>query len=717
MAISQNQSQLSFRHPVSPRYSDDASEIHYGAVLLTIWRGKWLIAILSLLFAVAGGYYANVLATPLYRATAVVILQTQQDQIVDLQSVAAGMTGDSTEVNSELEVLRSRGLLGKVVDQLELVKDPEFNASLRPPHLGEQAVGWIKSAVGLPVGTDTVDAPLPSTIQQRADVVSSVLEKMSVSNVRNSLVFNISISTQSPWKSAEIADTIAQLYIRDQIDVKYEATEQATRWLTGRVAELRTALEVAERKISDFSAATQLISPEGLQSLERQIKHLRDRIRASKKINAALIAQLTLAEQAPSRSAKAAALDDGQLSQLLSGLENGTASAAAFDAWADRIVRQIRLDIAESDAQWQALTASAQTLNQQIAQQGEDLISLQQLSREAEATRSLYEHFLLRLKETSVQQGIQKADGRVLSHAVVPFSPFFPRKTHIMTLALILGAIVGAGIVLLREMRNDSLRTASDLEAETGHVVLGQIPLLPGTARKNVLNYLSDKPASEAAEAVRNLRTSLMLPHVRTPPQVIVSTSALPGEGKTTTALALAHNLLGLGKKVLLIDGDMRRSTLQQSFSDLPGGGILSVLSGAQTLQQAVHRSPDFGADILAGGNDCHSAADHFASEPFEDLIAEARATYDAVIIDTPPVLAVPDARIIAEQSDAIIFTVRWDSTGKQQIEEAIRLFRHSNQRITGMVLNQINPKGMKRYGYRGKFDAYRSCGTAYYAN
>ncbi|MFC6582665.1 GNVR domain-containing protein [Sulfitobacter aestuariivivens] len=322
---------------------------------------------------------------------------------------------------------------------------------------------------------------------------------------------------------------------------------------------------------------------------------------------------------------------------MLSGLENGTASAAAFDAWADRIVRQIRLDIAESDAQWQALTASAQTLNQQIAQQGEDLISLQQLSREAEATRSLYEHFLLRLKETSVQQGIQKADGRVLSHAVVPFSPFFPRKTHIMTLALILGAIVGAGIVLLREMRNDSLRTASDLEAETGHVVLGQIPLLPGTARKNVLNYLSDKPASEAAEAVRNLRTSLMLPHVRTPPQVIVSTSALPGEGKTTTALALAHNLLGLGKKVLLIDGDMRRSTLQQSFSDLPGGGILSVLSGAQTLQQAVHRSPDFGADILAGGNDCHSAADHFASEPFEDLIAEARATYDAVIIDTPP--------------------------------------------------------------------------------
>ncbi|MFC6582666.1 hypothetical protein [Sulfitobacter aestuariivivens] len=113
----------------------------------------------------------------------------------------------------------------------------------------------------MPVGTDTVDAPLPSTIQQRADVVSSVLEKMSVSNVRNSLVFNISISTQSPWKSAEIADTIAQLYIRDQIDVKYEATEQATRWLTGRVAELRTALEVAERKISDFSAATQLISP------------------------------------------------------------------------------------------------------------------------------------------------------------------------------------------------------------------------------------------------------------------------------------------------------------------------------------------------------------------------------------------------------------------------------------------------------------------------
>ena len=284
-------------------------------------------------------------------------------------------------------------------------------------------------------------------------------------------------------------------------------------------------------------------------------------------------------------------------------------------------------------------------------------------------------------------------------------------------MSAILGLMLSAGLILLREMRNNSFRTGRELEGATGYTVLGQIPAMPAASRAKVLQYLSDKPTSAAAEAVRNLRTSLMLSNVDNPPKVVISTSSVPGEGKTTNSLALAQNLLGLGKRVLLVEGDIRRRTLHQYFKDMPEKGIVSVLSGELTLAEVVHRSQGFGADILGGEKSSTNAADLFASDRFRALIEEARGAYDMVIIDTPPVLVVPDARIIADQADAIIFTVQWDKTSKTQVEESLRMFHNSGQRITGLVLSQISPKGMKRYGYGGTYGAYSGYGAKYYTN
>ena len=253
--------------------------------------------------------------------------------------------------------------------------------------------------------------------------------------------------------------------------------------------------------------------------------------------------------------------------------------------------------------------------------------------------------------------------------------------------------MAGAGIVLLREMRNSSFRTAEELEAATGYTVLGQLPAMPISKRGEVLEYLQTKPTSVAVEAVRNLRTSLMLSNVDQPPQVIVSTSSVPGEGKTTVAISLAHNLRGLGKKVLLVEGDIRRRTLNEYFDDLPTQGIVSVLSGDVPLDQAIHHSAALDADVLGGEKSSVNAADLFSSDRFEALITELRKHYDAIIIDTPPVLVVPDARIMAQFADAVLFTVRWDVTSKPQLSEAMRVFHTSGQRVTGMVLSQISPK------------------------
>ena len=613
--------------------------------------------------------------------------------------------------------------MGKVVDRLDLTQDPEFNGRLRTPSAFQVIKANLKGAVrgllGMNAQANAGVAASDEEIARRTrdSVVSALLSKVTVSNVRQSLVFRVTAETESPYKSALIADTIVEMYTLDQIAVKFEATEQATVWLTGRVGELQTSLEVAETKVSEFSAATELVSVEGLQALERQIKELRDRISSAMQNKDELESRLISAEAAGTRAMQAEVLNDAQLAAYLPRVDTDPTIAAAFDTRLEMVKQRLRLDLTRAEQQLNALYMSESELNAQLGRQGEDLITLQQLTREAEAIRSLYQYFLTRLKETSAQQGIQQADSRVLSDAVLPNGPSEPRKSRILALAGILGVMLGAGLILLREMGNNSFRTAKDLEAFTGYTVMGQIPDIPAGTRRKVLAYLSEKPTSAAAEAVRNLRTSLMLSNVDNPPQVIISTSSVPGEGKTTNALALAQNLLGLGKRVLLIEGDIRRRTLNEYFADMPHKGIVSVLSGEQTLAEAVYHAPEFGADVLGGEKSSINAADLFASDRFKDLIAEARASYDTIIIDTPPVLVVPDARIIANQADAIIFSVHWDKTNKSQVEEAIRLFHNSGLRFSGMVLSKISPKGMKRYGYGGQYGAYAGYGSQYYTN
>ena len=687
--------------------SGDDDFINGPALFSTIWRGKYIIALITALAVLAGGTYAYFLATPLYQATAVVILQTDQGNVVDLQGMVGGLTGDTTEVNSEVEVLRARGLMGKVVDRLDLTRDAEFNPARQPPNTLDRMMARL-----------TGITPEPQVIaadRQRDATVSRLLEAVTIHNIPLSLVFQVTVESTDPVKSALIADTIVELYILNQLEVKFEATEQATTWLSVRVVELQQELELAEAEVAAFNASTQLVSVESLQALERQLKDLRDRIASA---SAALIesqSRLTLLQSAGTRADQATAADDPQLSGLLLRADTDPAVGTGFDTRFQQIIDRMAFDATRAEQQITALRSSESLLQTQIGQQGQDLITLQQLGREAEATRLLYEYFLTRLKETSAQQGIQQADSRILSDAVVPSRASFPQKSMILGMTGSMGLLLGIVIVMLRESAARGFRSARELEAMTGHAVLGQVPLIPGRNRKRIQTYLTEKPTSAAAEAIRNLRTSVLLSNVDHPPQVIVSTSSVPREGKTTNSLALAQNLGSMGRKVLLIEGDIRRRTLHEYFDNLPDKGIVALLSGDITLDAAIHHDPQLNGDLLIGEQTSINAADLFASARFKALIATLRERYDTIIIDTPPVLIVPDARIIAQHADAVLFTVKWDSTSREQVEEGLDMFRVGRIRISGLVLSQINPRQMKHYGSR--YGRSAALGAKYYRN
>ena len=326
-------------------------------------------------------------------------------------------------------------------------------------------------------------------------------------------------------KSALIANTLARLYIQDQIDIKFQATENAVTWLSERVIELEAELKERENAIKELRAETDLVNAEALLALNQQAKDVRDRLADSRTTLAlvgARVENLRSLQQEGDPATMAAAVNDPTLDRLVVRAGNDSATRELFDERFALLITREENALERAEQQVAALEASYARLQEQIEQQSADLVKLQQLERETEATRTLYETFLTRLKETTVQRGLQQADSRVLSKAT-PGVYVEPRKTRILALCLILGAMLGAGLVLARQMMHSGFRTPEDLEAATGHAVFGQIPKTPLRRRGNLVTYLNDKPTSAAAEAIRNLRTSVLLSDIDQAPQIILS--------------------------------------------------------------------------------------------------------------------------------------------------------------------------------------------------
>lgn len=610
--------------------SEVEERLDLGALLSVLWRGKLRILLCVAIVSGLGALYAFRVVVPTYVATTSIVLDTRSAQILDVEGVLSGLSGDATDVNTQVQILRSHSLLGRVVDALSLETVPNFNDGLRAPLFPQAWRGWTRP---LPETSTSVTTPLAA----RQTAVDALFDRLDVRNIPQSLVFEVSVETEDPDLSVRISDALAEIYIQDQQDVKLDATRQATQWLGTSLTELQAELEAAETSVKDFIGQTDLVSAEALLDLQRQLKAQR----------------------------QLASLEDGQ-----------------------------------------------QRLESQISAQSQDLIRLEQLEREAEATRAQYAYFLNRFKETSVQEGIQRPDSRILSKAVAPRQSASPRHGLIILLCIVLGGLIGAVWTLVRERNQNGYRSGLQLEIETGVSVLGQIPKARRRSRKALVKLLRRKDSSAFGEAIRNMRTSLLATNLADPPRVIVLTSSVPSEGKTTQSIALASNLAALGRRVLLVEGDVRRRVFDNYFEVKGRAGILTALTGRTPLEELVHTDAGLGIDVLVGEPSSMNAADIFESAQFGELIASLREAYDHVVIDTPPVLAVPDARVIGRHADAILYVVKWDQTGSAQVHEGLSQLGSAGLAVDGLILSQIDGKGMKRYGLSGTYGAH---GYGYY--
>tara|TARA_R110000850_G_scaffold176767_2_gene302704 strand:+ start:195 stop:2387 length:2193 start_codon:yes stop_codon:yes gene_type:complete len=693
-------------------------EIDIFKVLQVIWRGRLWIVLCMLVCFIAGGYYAYRIAQPSYSATAVIEFAPKSSQLLGLEAVVSGTSVDQASLNTEIATILSREMGEAVVKKMGLGNDARFN-SPRPLTLKDR----IKRVLGM------LAPPQVLTIEQKESLAlrratSWVQNSITANGSRDTYLLKITARADKPGRARQLANATAESYIQSQLDEKYVETEQAIDWLSGRVKELETDLRDREIQINNLLSNADMVNTDVLQALQLQIKEFRDRLASRQKTRATIQEQVTIYQNALASESKIeilAAFDDRLLdrigTQLEDNLEGSTGDRDAFFARAEALVDASRLSLARVQEEIAGLSQSVTSLEIKGEEQSRDLRILRQMQRELSVSQNLYNTFLVGLQETTVQVGLVRPDSRIMSRADMPQSADTPRKGRILAMSLFSGFLIGLAFILIREALNNRIQDMNELESLTNLPVLGSVPIFPIRKREELLRFIASNPMSSEMEAIRNLRTSILMQNSDKPSQIIMISSSIPGEGKTSLSLSLSHNLSGLGKRVLLVEGDIRRRTINKYLDKSQViHGILDVVSGEASLEDAIIHVPNIGVDILAGQHSEVNPADIFSSTAFQDLLDRLKKSYDHIVIDTPPVLVVPDARIIASMADKLLYIVKWDSTSREQIKSGVKLFEDFGQTISGFAITQVNVQKIRKYGYSDQYGAYANYGKSYYS-
>lgn len=669
-------------------------------------------------------------ATPKYTATANVMLDTRKEKVANVEEVLSGLPADSAAVDTEVEVLKSRQLAERVTKELKLEEDPDFNGALAKP-TGVRAV--LGGVVGIVAGPprDVQESPLE---QQKAHerIVDGVLAGLSVKRSGLTYVIDVSYESPSPQKAAIIANKFAELYLLEQLEAKFEATQQATKWLNSRLEEMRGQVLADEAAVQQYKIANNLLSAAGTNLTEGEISSYNQTLAQARAQVAEDQARLATARAQMSRGSSGddvgEALDSPVIQQLRAQRAQVSGQVADLAGrYGERHPEMLKAkrQLSDIDAQIQAeiqrivsnLQAKAQVSSQRagaiagslggakgtLAANNRAMVRLNELQRNADASRTLYESYLNRFKETSSQQGIEQSDARVVSKAKIPTGQSSPKVSLNLALGLMLALGAGFAAIVIAEMLDAGLATAEDVERRLETSYLGAVPLLASVAEgrsEAPIDYVVAKPLSSFSEAFRNLRTSILYSRIGEPVKVVAITSSLPGEGKTTTSVCLARSSSIQGVRTIIVDCDLRRRTVNRMLAQDPQVGLLEVLSGEVNLDQALVTDEATGTAFLPLAKTNFTPKDVFGTQAMDKLLAELRTRYDLVILDTAPLLPVADTRVLAPKADAVVFLTRWRKTPQHAVEAAFRMLAGTGAHIAGVALTQMDMKAQTKYGY-----------------
>ena len=674
---------------------------------------------------------------PRYTATNQLLIGINSAKVVDIEEVlSGGMKGD-TAVIGEMEVIKSRELAHKIITHLHLDQYEEFNPKPKPPGFLDQfnPKNWIPETWKESLGTKALDTRTETEKQesQLNNLTNKFLSKVTVSQVKRSQVINIAVETQDPKLAAIIANEVADQYIVGQLQAKFDATKKATDWLNDQLGDLKQKLENSERAVENYrknhnlvevskgtgvtqqqlsEINSQLISARAqraeaeakYQQVESITRNGQDIDSVAEVLNSGLISSLRGQEAEVQRKYSEMLVEYGARHPKMIQMQAELADIKAkIDTEVKKIAAGLRHSLDVARARENSLASSLQQMESKTAGNSQAEVELRALEREATANKVLFETFLGRFKETASTQGIEQADARVISFAEVPLSASFPNKNLMITVSILGALFFAIFLAFVLEILNPGIRSPEQVSQLFNLTTLG---IVPKTVNINipVLQYLLEKPQSALAEALNTLRISLSLLNPDSDVKSVLISSALPSEGKSTLASLLSRHSAAAGKKVVLVDADLRRPTIAKMFDlDKKTLGLTDLLMNhTLTLTDVLVKDSATGLSLLTRGHAAFlNPSDLFASQRMKALLEQLKQEFDLVIVDSAPIMAVPDSRILAGLVDKILFVVNWDTTPKKVVATALHIFaKDGHNNLAGIVLQKVNLEQYGRYGY-----------------
>ena len=741
-------------HPPQHQVSG-TEEFDLRAIGRVLWRRKVLIVVTTLattMLVVA----ATMLLTPQYSASTYVMIEPGQTKVVEaIEAVVAGSSADSAAIESEARVLQSRALAERVVTELKLDLDPEFNTALEPPSLVDRVIGPVKraiSAAGAQVrrwaaGDGAEKAASGDPVRAlRASLVDAVLGRLAVAIDGRSRVIGVTFMSRNPETAANVVNTLVDQYLLMQIERKYEITRNQGQWLEARVADLRQRVEMAEAAAEKFRAEHGLISTGSVTIATEEASEVSSQLALARSQRAEAESRLRELEGAIADGGGAATISEVLGSGLIQGLREQESQVerkvsdlseklgrshpdllsaraelgeirAKIEIETQKIVQKLANEVTAAAAREAALSGTLETLKGRAGQQNQVEVKLRALEREATASRTLLETFLARAEETGSQEDYQKSDARIVSKADVPDSPVSPNKKAMVAIGLLAAATLAVMLAFLLEFMDSGFRSEEQVEQTLGVASLGLVPALKRSWGRvqRPSTYVRKHPASAYVESIRSLCTSLRLSNGDHLPRVVLIASALPNEGKTTLAVSFASFLASAGLRALVIDTDLRKPSVHHALGVAAKPGLIDYLKNQSPLTSVIQHDASTGIDVIAAGRSRTNRTDLLATEQMKELLSQLRATYDVVILDSAPLLAVSESRMLVRIADKTVFLVRWADTRRDTAVRGLQHVADAGRNVVGVMLTMVDLQKYSKYRY-GEFGHYYRRIEGYYA-
>ncbi len=708
--------------------------IELPELIAIVKRRKWLIGgVTAAIFIVAVIGISSL--TERFTAKSSLLIEPSARAAFSIEDVVSGISADAEAIQSQIEIIRSRRLAGAVVDKLELASHREYS--------NEDSGGGFSLSSILPVavvnaipflGDPKGEVSFESEADRRARLVSQFLGSLTVSAAGRSRVIDISFESEDRLLAALAANTVAELYIVDELEARFEAIQGATTWLNNRVAQLRDQVAVSERAVEQWRSANGIVETSadgGGTVLRQQITAINGQLAAARSELAAAQANVSVIQRARNSAAGVASLPDVIASAAVQQL-NGQAAeirqriAQSSVEFGPRhpIMVSLQAELSDVDRQMvneisvilegtlnqqrissrrvTELTATLDTLDGQSALQSEALVNLATLKSVAEADRLLLRTFIEKFNIT-VNADAGQSNARVISAAEVPNASSFPNRKLMAVVALGFALSFSLALAFLLERLEGGFRSSEEIEKSLGVPGLGLIPevrSVPGF--KRVLEeVVLDNPLSHYAESLRRLYTTVLLQEGDPTKASIVFTSAMPGEGKTTLVVALGRVVAAMGRRVIVVDCDFRRPRLHKALgASTNGRGLMQLLLDNDEISEVIEEDPRSGLHFIKAGTDFVRPMNLLESPRFREVLAELRERYDIVLIDAPPILAVSDGLMLASRADQTVIVAKWHDTQREAIAATVKQVAEAGANIAGVVLNQVNVAKNSNYRY-----------------